>query len=475
MKSNFLSVMKHILAFTALLLTPLAALPAAETKSARPNIVYLLADDLGYADVGFTGGKDIRTPHLDQLAAAGAVLESHYVQPLCSPTRASLLTGRYVSHTGVYRPVEFNEPWGLPLAERTLAQALRKAGYETAICGKWHLGSFHSDYLPTKRGFDHQYGHRLGAIDYWKHTFQGQSDWSRDDQPIQEEGYSTHLIAKEACRIIREKPADKPLFLYVPFNAVHGPFMVPNQYQAPYAKLSGPGPAHVRPIYAGMVAAMDEAIGQIVTALKAKGLWDNTLIIFSSDNGGPIPKRITSNGPLRSGKNTIYEGGIRACAFAVWPGRIPGGQHIQEPLHIVDWYPTLITLAGGSLEQPLPLDGRDIWSVLTQGARSPHQDLFIPGNRPDQAALRMGDWKLLVNARDLADDGANERPTANGVELFNLSKDIGEEQNLAAKYPEKVKELQAKLAPWLKSAVAYDLPKVAPDTREKQGGQSGDK
>ena len=359
---------------------------------------------------------------------------------------------------GVYDCVEFNEPWGLPLSERTLAQALRMADYETDICGKWHLGSFQPDYLPTRRGFDHQYGHWLGAIDYYKHTFENQPDWHCEDQPIQEQGYATHLIANEACRLIRAKPADKPLLLYVPFNGVHGPFMSPDQYQAPYVKLT-----RVRRIYAGMVAAVDEAVGQIVTTLKAQGLADNTLLIFSSDNGGPLPVQVTSNGPLRGGKNTIYEGGVRVCAFATWPGQIPGGQRIQEPLHIVDWYPTLIKLAGGSLKQPLPLDGRDIWPVLTQAAKSPREALFIPGNRPDQAALRMGDWKLLVNPRDLADDGVHERPTDPGVELFNLSTDISEKQNVAAQHPEKVKELQAKIAPWLESAVADDLKKMAPD------------
>ncbi|MCX6907760.1 MAG: arylsulfatase [Verrucomicrobia bacterium] len=268
---------------------------AAETPT-KPNILFILADDLGRTDVGFMGCKEIRTPHLDKLAAAGAVLDAHYVQPVCSPTRAALMTGRYATHTGVYTIVRPHAAWGLPLEERTLAQALREAGYETAITGKWHLGEFEETYRPTGRGFDHQYGFWFGMIDYFKHTRDTTLDWHRDDQPCNDEGYSTHLIAKEACRRIREKQPDKPLFLYLPFNAVHGPFQVPDSYLAPYDKLTG-----TRRTYAGMCSAMDEAVGQVVAALEEKGLKQNTLIVFSSDNGGPSPGRITTNGSLRAG------------------------------------------------------------------------------------------------------------------------------------------------------------------------------
>src|SRR5678815_1937126 len=206
----------------------------------KPNILYILADDLGYADVGFNGGKEIQTPNLDRIGKSGAILESFYVQPVCSPTRAALLTGRYAVRTGVYNVVRPSAPWGLPLAERMLPQALREAGYETAICGKWHLGEFEEAYRPTRRGFDHQYGQWFGAIDYFTHLRDGKHDWHRDDQPSKDEGYSTHLLAREAVRRIREKQADKPLFLYLPFNAVHAPHQVPESYLAPYEKLKGP-------------------------------------------------------------------------------------------------------------------------------------------------------------------------------------------------------------------------------------------
>ena len=206
------ALMKTTLAFVAiLLLAPLAGLRAAER--ARPNIVYFLVDDMGYADCGFNGGKDILTPNIDKLAKEGTVLKSFYVQPLCSPTRAALLSGRFPTHTGVYHVVTPGATWGLPLDERTLPQALGEAGYTTAICGKWHLGEFKPEYMPTRRGFDHQYGHMFGALDYFTHIRDGKHDWYRDDTPLKEEGYSTHLVAREACRLIRAQPADKLLFL----------------------------------------------------------------------------------------------------------------------------------------------------------------------------------------------------------------------------------------------------------------------
>jgi arylsulfatase A-like enzyme len=439
-------------------------------EPAKPNVVLILADDLGRADVGFMGGREIRTPQLDKLAAAGAVLDAFYVQPVCSPTRAAFMTGRYATHTGVYTIVRPHAPWGLPLEERTLARALREAGYETAIVGKWHLGEFQEAYRPTRRGFDHQYGHWFGAIDYFKHDRDTTPDWHRNDQPCNDEGYSTHLVAKEACRRIREKQPDKPLFLYLPFNAVHGPFQVPDSYVAPYDKLAG-----VRRTYAGMCAAMDEAVGQVVAALEEKGLKKNTLIIFSSDNGGPSPGRITDNGPLRAGKGTLYEGGIRVCAFASWPGRIPAGK-IKEPIHAVDWFPTLVKLAGGKLEQKLPLDGLDIWPVLTQGAKSPHDALLLCGSRPGQAAIRAGDWKLLVNASEVdAEESAGKSAgkkargkggrVTHGTELYNLDDDISERKNLADAQPEKAKELRARLDELLKNA--------APSGAEKAGGNTG--
>lgn len=429
-----------LLTLAASLIGIAQAIPAAADK---PNILYILVDDMGYADAGFNGCRDIRTPNLDKLAKAGTVLSSFYVQPVCSPTRASLMTGRYVAHTGVYSVVRPHAKWGLPLAERTLAQALREAGYQTAISGKWHLGEFQPEYLPTKRGFDHQYGLWFGMIDYFTHMRDGVRDWHRDDRPCEDEGYATHLIANEACRLIRARDAQKPLFLYLPFNAVHGPLQVPESYTGPYKEL----PAR-RKTYAGMVAAMDEAVGQVVAALEEQKMLGSTLIVFSSDNGGPNPGAVTDNGPLRGGKGTIFEGGVRVCAFASWPGRIPAGKVVDEPMHIIDWYPTLLQLAGGSLEQKLPLDGKDIWPVLTQGAKSPHEAILLSGTSYGQAAVRVGNWKLVRN------QGGKKQGKGNaGDMLFNLANDLGERENLAESNPEKLAQMQGFLKELLKNAV----------------------
>ncbi len=452
MRSYFALVMPLLLALTA---------PAAE----RPNILFILADDLGSYDVGWRG-SDIKTPHLDQLAHGGARLEQFYVQPVCSPTRAALLTGRYPMRHGLQTGVV--RPWaqyGLPLEERTLPQALKEAGYTTGLFGKWHLGHFAPEYLPTRRGFDRQYGHYNGALHYFEHTRDGGFDWHRDDKVNRDEGYSTFLVADEAANFIREHDGTKPFFVYVPFNAVHAPLQVPEKYKEPYAAMQGN-----RGTYAAMTTAMDEAIGRIIAAIAARGWRTNTLIIFSSDNGGPNPGRLTSNGSLRAGKGTIYEGGVKTCAFANWPGQIKSNSVVNAPLHIADWYPTLLKLAGAKLEQKLPLDGRDAWAAITQGGPSPHETILINA-APQKGALRMGDWKLVVNggAPDSTDgedgDGApaaENKPAiqaaANGIELFQLADDPAEKNNLAAKHPDKVKELRARYDAFAKQQVA---PKAA--------------
>lgn len=436
--------MKHLAPLIVLLLAPLGF-------AASPNIVYILADDLGYNDVGFNGGKEIKTPALDALAASGARLERYYVQPVCSPTRAALMTGRYPMRLGLQ--VGVIRPWakyGLPIEERMLPQALHDAGYTTIILGKWHLGSFDKAYFPTARGFDHHYGHLFGAIDYFTHIRDGKLDWYRDGEPLKEEGYTTHLLAAEAVKVIKNQPKDKPLFLYLAFNAVHAPHQVPDKYKEPYAALQGP-----RKIYAGMLAAMDEAIGQVIAALDAKGIRDNTLIVFSSDNGGPSPGNVTDNGLLRAGKGTLYEGGVRVAACASFPGKIAAGSVVNQPIHITDMYPTLLTLAGAPLDQKQPLDGRDAWPTLTQNKPTARTEIIL-NSTPSNGAMIAGDWKLVINggkgaaADEEAPDQA-EKPrkraanaAANKVELFNLADDLREKSDLSAAQPEKVKELRAR-------------------------------
>jgi arylsulfatase A-like enzyme len=435
--------------------TPVAVwLLAGATAAAveRPDIVLILADDLGYADVGFTGGREIKTPHLDRLAAAGAVLKQFYVQPVCSPTRAALMTGRYPMRHGLQ--VGVIRPWdrhGLPLDERTLPQALREAGYTTVATGKWHLGSFDRAYWPTSRGFDHHYGHLFGAIDYYAHVRDGKPDWYRDGQALTEPGYSTHLLAREAVRTIEAQPRDRPLFLYVAFNAPHVPLQVPERYTQPYAGLAEP-----RRTYAGMLAAMDEAVGQIARAIDDSGRRNRTLFAFSSDNGGPEPGRMTDNRPFRGGKGTLYEGGVRVSAFMTWPGRIAPGLVVDAPMHIVDWYPTMLARAGASLRQRRPLDGRDVWPTITGGRPSPH-DAILLNAAPRTGAIRLGDWKLVLNGSVAVNHGelppgvprgvepvTGPPPPPERLELFNLRDDPSETNDLAATHGSKVRELRAR-------------------------------
>lgn len=447
--------------------------PAAKAPL-RPNIVFLLADDLGWSDVGWHG-SEIKAPHLDKLAASGARLEAFYVQPVCSPTRAALMTGRYPMRHGLQ--VGVVRPWanyGLPLAERTLPQALREAGYVTAICGKWHLGHFTPEYLPTRRGFTHQYGHYNGMIDYFTHERDGGFDWHRDDRELREEGYSTVLIGNEAVRLITAHDTSKPLFLYVPFNAPHAPLQALEEYLKPYAHIADAK----RRNYAAMVACEDAQIGRIAAAIEQRGMTGNTLFIFSSDNGGPTTLGAT-NGKLRAGKGTLYEGGTRVAAFATWPGHIQAGLALHEPLHMVDWFPTLLRLAGAPLDQPLAPDGRDIWPVLTTGAKSPHEAILL-NTTPSNGAVRMGDWKLVVggNRNDDGGEGVANPEAKEGkakgkkgkqpseaarVELFNLKEDLSEQTNLAAQQPEKVKELRARLDAFAKEAVPPKSAPKAPD------------
>jgi arylsulfatase A-like enzyme len=436
----------------------------AQTPAPKPNILFLLIDDLGYTDVGFNGG-DIKTPHIDKLAKSGAKLSAFYVQPVCSPTRAALMTGRYPMRHGLQ--VGVVRPWaqyGLPLEERTLAQALKAAGYFTAIIGKWHLGHFQRDYLPTMRGFDHQYGHYNGALDYFTHLRDGGFDWHRNDQVNRDEGYTTTLLGNEAVRLIEKHDAKTPLFLYMAFNAPHTPLQALPEHLKLYEHVKD----KTRQTYSAMVHAVDEQIGRIVAALEKAGLLENTIIVFSSDNGGPITLGAT-NGLLRGGKGSLYEGGVRAAAFAAWPGRIKGGLDITEPLHMVDWYPTLSGRAGGSLQQKLPIDGKDMWDVLTKSAKSPHEDILF-NVTPNGGALRKGDWKLVLNgnAKDDPDGKAEPKKGKKGVplvELFNLANDPAEKTNLAEREPERVRELRARIEAYARQAVP---PKAAPKAKDFQ-------
>ena len=366
----------------------------------KPNIVVFLADDLGWNDVGYNG-SEVKTPKLDSLATSGVQLKQFYVQSLCTPTRAAFLTGRYPFRYRM-RIITPSNPGGMSTAERTLAQALKAQGYETAIVGKWHLGHNDPKYLPMQRGFDHQYGCYSGAIDYNTHKRGPSLDWHRDEKALVEKGYATTLLAGEASRLIEEHDTSIPLFLYLAFNAVHLPLNAPREYAKQYEW----HPVPRRRTYAAMVTCMDDAIGSVMDSLTHKGMRENTLVFFASDNGGALNSG-SDNAPYRGHKGQNYEGGIHVPAFFNWPGHLKPAI-VETPLHITDLYPTLVRLAGGSLEQPLALDGLDIWKTLADGQPSPHEEIVLDMGEK-RSAIRRGDWKIIKNNKK--------------VELFNLADD----------------------------------------------------
>ncbi len=424
-----------VLLFSAAIYMPTLA-RAADNK---PNIVYIVADDLGWKDVGYHG-SDIKTPNIDKLAEDGARLEQFYAQPMCTPTRGALMTGRYPFRYGLQTLViPSAHTWGLPTDEYLLPQALKDAGYETAIVGKWHLGHADPKYWPRQRGFDYQYGPMLGEIDYFTHEQHGVTDWYLNNKVVKEPGYSTILLGNAAVKLIDGHNTAVPLYLYLAFNAPHAPYQAPQEYLDQYKNIADPS----RRAYAASITAMDDEIGRVVAALKQKGMRDNTIIIFQSDNGGTRNAMFSGeqdmskvtipcdNGPYRDGKGTLYEGGTRVPALVNWPGHIKPGTVVDGIIHVVDTYPTLVDLAGGSLDKSKqPLDGIDMWATISQGKPSPRTEV-IYNIEPFRAGVREGDWKLVWRT-----------PLPQVVELYNLAQDPGEKNNLAAQYPEKVAALQ---------------------------------
>ena len=405
----------------------------------RPHIIHIVSDDQGWRDVGFHGSPDIRTPTLDRLAATGARLEQFYVTPMCTPTRAALLTGRYPFRYGLQSfVIPASGTYGLPTDEWLLPQALKEAGYRTAVLGKWHLGHADPKFWPRQRGFDHQYGYLTSEIDYFAHEVVGVPDWWRDNQPVREEGYSTTLLGDEAVRLIRGHDPARPLYLYLAFNAPHSPYQAPREYLDRYAGIADPA----RRTYAAMVTAMDDQIGRVVAALDEAKLRDRTLIVFHSDNGGlqdprtagQVPAEpVADNSPLRGGKASLYEGGTRVVALANGPGRIAAGTTVDGLIHVVDLYPTFVTLAGGRLDRGKPLDGMDVWATISRGEPSPRTEV-VYNIEPSAAAIRLGDWKLVWRPA---------LPPA--AELYNLAEDPNEKTDLAAKHPDKVDALRVRL------------------------------
>jgi len=434
-----------------LIVAAIAILCAADIAAAapKPNIVHIVADDLGWKDVGFNGCTDIKTPNIDRLAATGAKLTQFYAQPMCTPTRACLMTGRYPFRYGLQTAVIPSvSAYGLDTTEWLMPQCLREAGYQTAIIGKWHLGHADRKWWPRQRGFDYQYGAMIGELDYFTHDEHGVLDWFRDNEPVKEEGYTTTLIGKDAARLIENHDASKPLYLYLTFNAPHTPYQAPQEYIDRYKNIADP----TRRTYAAMVACLDEEIGRVVAALDKKGLRENTLILFHSDNGGPRNAMFTGvmadvaklrlpadNGPYREGKGTLYEGATRVCALANWPGHIKA-QAVNGMIHAVDLYPTLAALAGASTARCKPLDGLDVWSTIAEGKPSPRSEI-VYNIEPFRAALRQGDWKLIWRTM-----------LPSSAELYDLAQDPSEKNDLVSAHPDKVAALQKRLDTLAKDA-----------------------
>ncbi|MGH8679242.1 MAG: arylsulfatase B [Burkholderiales bacterium] len=352
----------------------LVGLCSTALSSERPNIVYILADDLGWKDVGFHAGKP-QTPNLDRLAGAGVRLEKFYTLPNSTPTRAALMTGRYPMRFGLQTLSIL--PWstyGLPLDERTLPQALKQAGYRTAAFGEWLLGHASKDMRPANRGFDYFYGSFNGGIDQFKKVNRiGEPDWRRGEQALKEDGFATTLIARDAAAYISRHDTKRPLFVYVSFPAPAAPLQAPREYLDRYKDVD----LQERRAYYAMISVLDDAVGTIVNALQQKGMFDNTLLVFHSDNGGAVrnkfptgdgdvPRKVADNGPFHNGRGGLHEGAIRVVALAVWPGHIQPGV-AAERIHVTDMYPTLLGLAGANLDQTKPIDGVDVWEVIAGG------------------------------------------------------------------------------------------------------------
>jgi arylsulfatase B len=403
------------------------------------NIVIIVADDLGWNDVGYHGGK-IATPHIDSLARNGIELNRFYSCPLCSPTRAGLMTGRYPIRFGMQRTVV--RPWeklGIPHEEELLPEMLARAGYtRRGLFGKWHLGHAARTYHPLNHGFTHFYGHYNGFVDYFTHVRDGALDWHRGYEVSHDEGYATDLVADEAVRFIRESGESRPFFLCVAFGAPHAPNQAPEPYLKRYAHLQEPRLTH-----AAMVTCMDDAIGRILQALDAKGIADDTLVLFFSDNGGQLDCG-ASNEPLRGQKGELFEGGIRVPAVIRWPGGLHGGRRIDIVAGYIDVFPTLQRIVGVAERAGRPLDGIDLLDVLRGEVPHPEREWYsyVGSDRQEQLAITTGEWKLVWHGPTILCASSEEEVA---ISLFRIAADPNETTDLAPDHPEVVGELLKRL------------------------------
>jgi arylsulfatase A-like enzyme len=438
---------------------------------AKPNIIVIVGDDMGYADIGVHGCQDIPTPNIDKLAAAGTRCTNGYVSgPYCSPTRAGLLTGRYQTRFGhEFNPggeepkavkqiagkrknqkaqsavsSENEKQLGLPLSQTTIADRLKAAGYQTGWVGKWHLGS-ELPFVPQNRGFEDSFGFLGGAHGYFSDA---KPPLRRQNEPIQEKEYLTDAFGREAVAFI-EHHAEKPFFLYLAFNAVHTPMNATDERLKKFKDIKDKN----RRTYAGMMSAMDDSIGRVLKTLREKNLEDNTLVFFISDNGGPTMPgtsiNASRNDPFRGSKRTTLEGGIHVPFFVKWPGHVPAGKVYEKPVIQLDILPTALAAAEVKASPDAKLDGVDLLPYLNnKDKENPHSTLYWRFG--DQMAIRQGDWKLV--RYDPVVDGM--KGTATDAKLYNLASDIGESKDLFKAEPEKATALQAAWDEWNKSNVA---------------------
>ncbi len=412
------------------------ALNAVAEKVQKPNIVIIMADDLGYGDLGCYGNNAINTPHIDQLAKEGIrFTDFHANGPVCSPTRAALLTGKYQQRVGIPGVVtaKKHRHHGLATNEETFAETMRKNGYKTGIFGKWHLG-YDTKFNPIEQGFDEYIGFVSGNVDYHSHVDQeGHEDWWHGKTLKKEDGYATDLITIHSINFIK-RHKDNPFLLYIPHEAPHYPLQgrtskAERQIGKKVKNVHGKTKNKAK-VYREMIEVMDEGIGKVIKTLRELDIDKKTLILFLSDNGGTT--KYADNGALRDGKGSVFEGGHRVPAIAWWPGVIKANQQNRSQLMTMDIFPTLVDLADGEI--PENLDGISFKNLLLKDEKMAERDLFWEFK--GKFATRRGNWKLIL-------ESPNDKP-----QLFDLANDIGETKNIAPKHPEIVSELHKKLEDW---------------------------
>jgi arylsulfatase A-like enzyme len=436
----------------------LAASQVTRGASSKPNFLVILFDDLGVHDLGYLGASDLKTPHIDKLAAGGTVFRNWYSNaPVCAPARSCLMTGRIPQRAGVANN-------GNPLrpSEKTIASVLKENGYSTGLIGKWHLGST-PETVPNSHGFDYFYGFLDGCVDYYSHRFYwGEPKrvnfhdlWRNRDEVFDDGQYLTERIGQEAVQFMGQRRSG-PFFLYTAFNAVHYPMHAPKKYLDRFKTLEPE-----RRMYAAMLAAADDAIGAMVAELERTGQRENTVVFLLGDNGATTEKRAGlgqdiatagKNTPFRGFKFSAFDGGMHVPGVVNWPGHVPSGKKLDQIVMTADVLPTICGLSGAPIPNDRTIDGHDIWPVIAGGAESPHE--FVAWSSGGQLAIRKGDWKLVVNGVDHDGTPQGEKPLQGEDALFlsNVKIDPAERRNLRREQPGVLDELQTLLNKWKASS-----------------------